>query len=66
MAFTYLVFEELLDLELRQTLPLREGPPALGGAPRHLGEPALLAPGDHGRGALEVDRLGHFMISEVY
>ena len=27
---------------------------------------ALLAPGDHGRGALEVDRLGHFIISEVY
>ena len=33
MAFTYLIFEELLDFELRQTLPLREGPPALGGPP---------------------------------
>ena len=48
MAFTYLIFEELLDFELRHTLPLREGPPALGCTPRHLSELALLAPGDHG------------------
>ena len=61
MAFTYLIFEELLDFELRQALPLRERPPALGDTPRHLGEPALLAPGDHGRRAFKIDRLGHFL-----
>ena len=59
VALGDLLFEELLDLELGHVLPLREGAPALGGLPGHLVQPALLAPGDHGRGALEVDRLGH-------
>jgi len=48
MALGDLLLEELLDMELGHEFPLRQGAPALGGAPRHLGEPALLAPGDHG------------------
>ena len=59
VALGDLLFEELLDLELGHVLSLREGAPALWGLPSHLFQPALLAPGDHGRGALEVDRLGH-------
>ena len=62
-ALRNLLLEELSDLLLRHELPLREGPPAHWGVPGHLGQPALLAPGDHGRGALEVFRLGHFLIS---
>jgi len=58
-ALRNLLLEELRDLLLRHELPLREGPPARWGVPGHLGQPALLAPGDHGRGALEVDRLRH-------
>ena len=59
VALGDLLFEELLDLELGHVLPLREGAPALWGLPGHLLQPALLAPGDHRRGTLEVDRLGH-------